>query len=105
MSGFLLDTHAFIWLTENDSSLADNLRMMINSADIVYLSIVSLWEIAIKLNLGKLSLQQITPVVQPAEVSKFMLVWRIHIGLYIGAILGIVHGIVNICRRVLHLSL
>ncbi|BAY74229.1 hypothetical protein NIES25_06400 [Nostoc linckia NIES-25] len=24
MSAFLLDTHAFIWLTENDSSLSDN---------------------------------------------------------------------------------
>ncbi|MCC5623838.1 type II toxin-antitoxin system VapC family toxin [Nostoc sp. CHAB 5715] len=58
MSGFLLDTHAFIWLTENDSSLPDNLRMMIDTADIVYLSIASLWEIAIKLNLGKLSLQR-----------------------------------------------
>jgi len=58
MSAFLLDTHAFIWLTENDSSLPDNLRMMINTADIVYLSIASLWEIAIKLNLGKLSLQR-----------------------------------------------
>ncbi|BDI16486.1 twitching motility protein PilT [Nostoc cf. commune SO-36] len=58
MSAFLLDTHAFIWLTENDSSLPDNLRIMINTADIVYLSIASLWEIAIKLNLGKLSLQQ-----------------------------------------------
>jgi len=58
MSGFLLDTHALIWLTENDSSLPDNLRIMINTADIVYLSIASLWEISIKLNLGKLSLQQ-----------------------------------------------
>jgi PIN domain nuclease of toxin-antitoxin system len=57
MSAFLLDTHAFIWLTENDSNLPDDLRMMINTADIVYLSIASLWEIAIKLNLGKLSLQ------------------------------------------------
>ena len=58
MSGFLLDTHAFIWLTENDSSLPDNLRITINTTDIVYLSIASLWEIAIKLNLGKLSLQR-----------------------------------------------
>ncbi|MEH1949901.1 MAG: type II toxin-antitoxin system VapC family toxin [Nostoc sp.] len=58
MSGFLLDTHVFIWLTEKDSSLPENLRMMINSADIVYLSIASLWEIAIKLNIGKLSLQR-----------------------------------------------
>lgn len=58
MSALLLDTHAFIWLTENDSSLPYNLRMTINNADLVYLSIASLWEIAIKLNLGKLSLQQ-----------------------------------------------
>ncbi|WP_375473100.1 type II toxin-antitoxin system VapC family toxin [uncultured Nostoc sp.] len=53
-----LETHAFIWLTENDSSLRDNLRITINTTDIVYLSIASLWEIAIKLNLGKLSLQR-----------------------------------------------
>ena len=31
---------------------------MIDVADTVYLSIASLWEIAIKLNLGKLSLQR-----------------------------------------------
>lgn len=48
---------------------------------------------------------QITPVVQPAEVSKFMLVWGIHIGLYIGAALRIVHGVAKIRRRMLHLSL
>ncbi|NJN89319.1 MAG: type II toxin-antitoxin system VapC family toxin [Leptolyngbyaceae cyanobacterium RM2_2_4] len=58
MSAFLLDTHAFIWLAENDSSLPDGLRTMIDTADLVYLSIASLWEIAIKLKLGKLSLQQ-----------------------------------------------
>ncbi len=58
MSDFLLDTHAFIWLSENDSNLPNNLRDMIDLADKVYLSIVSLWEIAIKLNLGKLSLQR-----------------------------------------------
>ena len=58
MTSFLLDTHAFIWLTENDSSLPEELRTMLDNADIVYLSIASLWEIAIKLKLGKLSLQQ-----------------------------------------------
>lgn len=58
MSDFLLDTHAFIWLSENDTNLPDNLRDMIDVADRVYLSIASLWEIAIKLNLGKLSLQR-----------------------------------------------
>lgn len=58
MSAFLLDTHTFIWLTENDSSLPDDLRVMIDTAELVYLSIASLQEIAIKLKLGKLSLQQ-----------------------------------------------
>jgi PIN domain nuclease of toxin-antitoxin system len=58
MSHFLLDTHAFIWLTENDLKLSDTLRIMIDTADLVYLSIASLWEMAIKLQLGKLSLQQ-----------------------------------------------
>ncbi|NEP55545.1 MAG: type II toxin-antitoxin system VapC family toxin [Symploca sp. SIO2G7] len=58
MSNFLLDTHTFIWLSENDQNLSNNLRDMIDMADRVYLSIASLWEIAIKLNLSKLSLQQ-----------------------------------------------
>ncbi|GCA91633.1 type II toxin-antitoxin system VapC family toxin [Microcystis aeruginosa] len=58
MTSFLLDTHTFIWLTENDSNLPDNLREEIDFAPEVYVSIVSLWEIAIKLNLGKLALQK-----------------------------------------------
>ncbi|NES18964.1 MAG: type II toxin-antitoxin system VapC family toxin [Symploca sp. SIO3E6] len=58
MSNFLLDTHTFIWLSENDDNLSNNLRDIIDMADRVYLSIASLWEIAIKLNLGKLSLQR-----------------------------------------------
>jgi len=58
MSSFLLDTHTFIWLSEDDVSLPATLKSMIEEADNVYLSIVSLWEIAIKLNIGKLSLQK-----------------------------------------------
>ncbi len=58
MSAFLLDTHTFIWLTENDSRLPNDLKVMIDAADLVYISIASLWEIAIKLNLGKLSIKQ-----------------------------------------------
>ena len=58
MSSFLLDTHTFIWLSEDDISLPATLKSMIEEADNVYLSIVSLWEIAIKLNIGKLSLQK-----------------------------------------------
>jgi PIN domain nuclease of toxin-antitoxin system len=57
MSAFLLDTHAFIWLTEDDPNLPLDLRNLIDTAETVYLSIASLWEIAIKLNIGKLALQ------------------------------------------------
>ena len=52
MSDFLLDTHTFIWLSENDSNLPDKLRDMIDLADRVYLSIASLWEIAIKVSIN-----------------------------------------------------
>ncbi|MBW4621201.1 MAG: type II toxin-antitoxin system VapC family toxin [Cyanosarcina radialis HA8281-LM2] len=58
MSSFLLDTHTFIWLSENDPKLPSSLRDAIDLADTVYLSIVSLWEIAVKLSIGKLSLQR-----------------------------------------------
>jgi PIN domain nuclease of toxin-antitoxin system len=58
MSAFLLDAHTFIWLTENDASLPNDLKIRIDTADLVYVSIASLWEIAIKLRIGKLSLQQ-----------------------------------------------
>ncbi len=58
MTNFLLDTHAFVWLSENDSNMSANLRSKIDRAETVYLSIVSLWEIAIKVNIGKLSLQK-----------------------------------------------
>ncbi|YAF97901.1 MAG: type II toxin-antitoxin system VapC family toxin [Nodularia sp. CChRGM 3473] len=74
MNAFLLDTHAFIWLTENDSSLPDDLRIIIDTADMVYLSIASLWEIAIKLKLGKLSLQRNYETIGSAlEVSDILI--------------------------------
>ena len=58
MSQFLLDTHTFIWLTEDSPSLPKTLKEMIDAADLVYVSIASLWEISIKLKLGKLLLKQ-----------------------------------------------
>lgn len=57
MSALLLDTHAFIWFSENAPNLSVTLKEQIESADRVYLSIASLWEIAIKISIGKLTLQ------------------------------------------------
>jgi PIN domain nuclease of toxin-antitoxin system len=58
VTAYLLDTHTLIWLTENDPTLPEPLKDLIDTAETVYLSIASLWEIAIKLQLGKLSLQR-----------------------------------------------
>ncbi len=57
MSELLLDTHTLIWFSENDRNLSSALKEQIESADFVYVSIASLWEIAIKISLGKLALQ------------------------------------------------
>ena len=51
MTNLLLDTHAFI------SKLPELIKTEIETADRVYISIASLWEIAIKLSIGKLSLR------------------------------------------------
>jgi PIN domain nuclease of toxin-antitoxin system len=57
MSELLLDTHTFIWYSEGSSDLPGGVRIRIEDADQVYVSIASLWEIAIKVSLGKLALQ------------------------------------------------
>jgi PIN domain nuclease of toxin-antitoxin system len=54
----LLDTHVLIWLVEGDKNLSTVARSAIEDEDnSLYLSISSLWEITIKLSLGKLDLQ------------------------------------------------
>ena len=53
---YLLDTHTLIWFLENDSRLPTATRTQIETTPIIFISIVSLWEIAIKANIGKLDL-------------------------------------------------
>ncbi len=57
MSSILLDTHAFIWLSEDDPNLQISTREMIETTDDVFVSIASFWEISIKLTISKISLQ------------------------------------------------
>ena len=57
MSSILLDTHTFIWLSEDDPNLPVSIRDRIEDIDDVFVSIASFWEISIKLAIGKLSLQ------------------------------------------------
>ena len=54
----LLDTHAFIWFINGDDSLPDKVKDEIKDVrNKCFLSIASLWEIAIKTSLGKLELK------------------------------------------------
>ena len=73
MTNLLLDTHAFIWYSENDPKLTESIKIDIENADRVYLSIASLWEIAIKLSIGKLSLrsnyESIETSLEPAGIE------------------------------------
>ena len=53
----LLDTHAFLWFLADDAQLSNPARELIeNSANEILLSMASLWEMAIKISLGKLTI-------------------------------------------------
>ena len=56
---YLLDTHTLIWFLEGDKRLSTPAKDIICNNDVdIYVSIVSLWEMAIKISLGKLELSQ-----------------------------------------------
>ncbi|NJK72944.1 MAG: type II toxin-antitoxin system VapC family toxin [Microcoleus sp. SU_5_6] len=69
MNRLLLDTHTLIWFVSNDSNLPVSTRDKIESADDVFLSIASLWEMAIKLNIGKLPLQGNFEDIEPQLIA------------------------------------
>lgn len=55
----LLDTHSFLWFIAGNASLSPTARTLIEDIDHQpLLSMASLWEMAIKLSLGKLILGQ-----------------------------------------------
>lgn len=55
----LIDTHALLWYLQGDANLSSPALNAIESKDNdVFVSIVSLWEIAIKLGLNKLEIQR-----------------------------------------------
>ena len=54
---YLLDTHTFLWALNDDPKLPEQVAAVLeNGENELYLSIASLWEIAIKMSLGKLQL-------------------------------------------------
>jgi PIN domain nuclease of toxin-antitoxin system len=54
----LLDTHIFLWYITGDHRLSSHFRESIENAEVVFVSVVSIWEAVIKYTLGKLPLPE-----------------------------------------------
>ena len=67
----MLDTHIFLWAVTGSPRLTAAARQMIKSADEVYVSAVSIWEVAIKAHLGKIEADAVE-LVSAIEISGFM---------------------------------
>jgi len=52
---YLFDTHAFIWYATGDERLSPTALSLIESFHERYISIASIWEMAIKVNIGNLA--------------------------------------------------
>jgi len=63
---YLLDTHTFLWFINDDPALSNPAKTLIEASEqSIYLSIASLWEMAIKVSLDKLEV--------PAPFTEFVL--------------------------------
>lgn len=58
----LLDTHTFLWFIDDNPQLSQKGKALLEVDNELLLSIASLWEIAIKLSLGKLTVEMPTEV-------------------------------------------
>ena len=55
---YLLDTHALIWIVTEDQKLSKKAkRIYLDNSNEIYLSAASVWEMAIKISLKKLTLE------------------------------------------------
>jgi PIN domain nuclease of toxin-antitoxin system len=66
----LLDTHAFLWFIMGSPNLSAAARALIeDGANERFLSVASLWEMAIKVSLGRLTLSAPFDVLIPDQLS------------------------------------
>jgi PIN domain nuclease of toxin-antitoxin system len=68
----LLDTHALLWFVGGDSRLVEIARSLIaDEANEIYVSVASVWEMAIKHRLGKLQLGESIDAFLARELRKY----------------------------------
>ena len=61
---FLLDTHALLWLLDDETAIpAETRRQLSDAANQLFVSTASIWEIAIKRSLGKLVISRPTKAI------------------------------------------
>ena len=64
----LLDTHIFLWLITGDRRITETMQIdVLNPANEVYLSVVSVWEISVKYQLGRLPLPEPPQIYLPVQ--------------------------------------
>ena len=72
----LLDTHAFLWFVMNSPRITDRAKALIKDGkNEVCLSVASVWEIAIKVSLGKLRLDETLDTLIERELDNNDLTW------------------------------
>ena len=54
---YLINTHIFIWSLDRDRRLPKECLPLVEDGSLCYVSLVSLWEIAIKKSIGKLRMR------------------------------------------------
>jgi len=72
----LIDTHAFLWLLTDDARLSERARkVFLDTKHKICLSAASLWEITIKISLGKLRLKNAWMETIQKEMKRNLILW------------------------------
>ncbi|MBI3949248.1 MAG: type II toxin-antitoxin system VapC family toxin [Acidobacteria bacterium] len=66
----LLDTHAFLWFIDDSPRLSAHAKSLLESEAELFLSLASLWEISIKMSVGKLTLPQPYDLFIPQQLAQ-----------------------------------
>ena len=76
MSSYLLDTHTAIWFLNGDEKISQTAkRVILNPSNRKFISIVSVWEISIKISIGKLEFNdKATGFIQLAESNDITII-------------------------------
>jgi PIN domain nuclease of toxin-antitoxin system len=74
----LLDTNIILWVAADSPRLSEAARQEIESADAVFVSSISLWEMVIKAGLGKLEIDfgRLLARMETAGIRDLAVTWR-----------------------------